>query len=80
MQVCTHSYRRDMAVVVDMSSVIGGWSFFTRRGSFGERKPNYDSVSLQCLTNFVIAHQLNQFYKHPIIRRRGHQTEQLRGE
>ena len=80
MQVCTHSYRREMAGVVDMSSVIGGWSFFTRRGSCGERWPNYGSVNLQCLTNFSIAHQLDQLYKHPIIRRCSHQTEKLGSE
>ena len=38
--VRTHSYSNDIADVVDMSSVIGGWSFFTNRGSYGVRVPN----------------------------------------
>jgi hypothetical protein len=58
MQVCTHSYRRDIACVVEMSSVIGGWSFFTRRGSCGESKPNYGSVNLQCLSVYPISQLL----------------------
>jgi hypothetical protein len=57
-----------MAGVVDMSSVIGGWSFFTRRGSYGERKPNYVSVNLPCLAYNAITHQFDQLDKHPIIR------------
>jgi hypothetical protein len=66
MQVCTHSYKREMAGVVDMSSVMGGWSFFTRRGSCGERKPNYGPVS-PCNTQTFITYQFDQFDEHPII-------------
>lgn len=38
--VWTHSYRRDIAGVVEIRSVIGGWSFLTSRGSCGESEPN----------------------------------------
>lgn len=40
MHVWTHSYNSDMALVVEMSSVIGGCSFFTKRGSWGDIEPN----------------------------------------
>lgn len=39
-QVWTHSYSSDIACVVEISSVIGGWSFLTKRGSWGESEPN----------------------------------------
>lgn len=40
MQVRTHSYSSEIADVVEMRSVMGGWSFLTNRDSYGVSVPN----------------------------------------
>jgi hypothetical protein len=40
MHVWTHSYNKEIAGVVEISSVIGVWSFLTSRGSWGDKEPN----------------------------------------
>ena len=46
MHVRTHSYKREMAEVEEMSEVMGGRSFRTSRGSSGVRIANFPSSAL----------------------------------
>jgi hypothetical protein len=60
-----------MAGVVEMSSVMGGWSFLTRRGSYGERDPNYIIACASGMniapTIYSVTHQLDDFDEHPVV-------------
>jgi hypothetical protein len=68
-QVCTHSYSSDIADVVAMSSEIGCMSFFTSRGSCGQREPNYASVSKtsRLVQNCHTTDQLDDLDEHPVV-------------
>ena len=64
MQVCTHSYKRDIAGVVDIRSVMGGCNFFMSLGSYGASIPNWTIVSnpIHYYQSQVATHQFDNLY------------------
>ena len=79
-QVCTHSYSKEIAGVVEIKSVIGGCNFFTRRCSCGARIPNYMGDERDPEEASKCWYQLNDLDEHPIVGRSRKNVEQWRGK
>ena len=77
-QVRTHSYKREMAEVEEMSEVMGGSSFRTNRVSSGVRIANCPSSASSRRASLKVTYELDDLDEDPVVAATRQDPEQLR--